>query len=623
MFIRPMIALALLASAQVLPASDAPQFVYTANAQSMSGFAMDPLTGSLTPVPGSPFPEGFSDQGVVLHPSGRRLYFVGEGALIYVLGVATPHPVSGSQTTIMLLNQLPNGFYTIALDPAGMYLYLAAASAVSVFRVDSLGAVTPVPGSPFPTGSGGVALSMAVHPSGRFAYVANSAGTITAFQVNRDTGSLLPVIGSPFPTGGVQTKGVAVHPSGRFLYASNTNSDDVSAFRVDPANGALTSVAGSPFPVDGVGPGALAVDPTGRFLYCGNEGSDNVSLFGIASATGALSRGEGSPYAAGDRPLAMALDLKGRYLYVANNNSHNLSGYRLDHLTGSLTPVPGSPFAAGDLSPASITAGRDFTRGDLDRDGRTDLLWRHDLSGEAVAWHMNGAVFGSHSIVSPPAFLDAGWRIAGTHDFDGDRETDLLGRHQVTGELAIAYLQGATVVDRRFLTPFALADNRWAVAGTGDFNQDGKPDLVWRHSASGQIVLWHLDGSVLQSGTPTDPPALTDMRWHLVGVADFNRDRAPDLLWRHKASGENAVWFMNGSQMTSGAFTAPRSLPDPDWHIHAVGDYNSDQQPDLVWRHAVSGQIAIWFMNNVAMTSGTFTTPAAVEDAQWRLVGPR
>jgi hypothetical protein len=54
-----------------------------------------------------------------------------------------------------------------------------------------------------------------------------------------------------------------------------------------------------------------------------------------------------------------------------------------------------------------------------------------------------------------------------------------------------------------------------------------------------------------------------------------------------------------------------------------VGDYNADSKPDIVWRHQVSGQIVVWFMNGPDLISGTFTSPSTLADPNWKLVGPR
>ena len=53
---------------------------------------------------------------------------------------------------------------------------------------------------------------------------------------------------------------------------------------------------------------------------------------------------------------------------------------------------------------------------------------------------------------------------------------------------------------------------------------------------------------------------LADTRWKIVGTNDFNGDGRMDLLWRHGASGENVVWFMNGVDLVSGTFTNPAAL---------------------------------------------------------------
>ena len=42
-----------------------------------------------------------------------------------------------------------------------------------------------------------------------------------------------------------------------------------------------------------------------------------------------------------------------------------------------------------------------------------------------------------------------------------------------------------------------------------------------------------------------------------------------------------------------------------------------------VWRHQASGQNVVWFMDNATLISGTFTNPAEFPDTNWKLVGPR
>jgi FG-GAP repeat len=64
-----------------------------------------------------------------------------------------------------------------------------------------------------------------------------------------------------------------------------------------------------------------------------------------------------------------------------------------------------------------------------------------------------------------------------------------------------------------------------------------------------------------ESGTMLKQPTT----WSIVGTGDFNGDGMSDILWRD-TSGNVAVWFMNGAQVTSSTFVgnAPITWSDPN-----------------------------------------------------------
>ena len=136
------------------------------------------------------------------------------------------------------------------------------------------------------------------------------------------------------------------------------------------------------------------------------------------------------------------------------------------------------------------------------------------------------------------------------------------------------------------------------------------------------MVVWFLNGAELVAGTFLTPRALADVSWQAVGTGDFNLDGRTDVLWRHALSGQNAVWLLEGTRLRSGAFLNPSTLSDLGWRIVATGDYNSDGATDIVWRHGQSGQNALWLMNGIDLIGGSFTNPS-MPDAGWRIVGPR
>jgi FG-GAP-like repeat len=90
----------------------------------------------------------------------------------------------------------------------------------------------------------------------------------------------------------------------------------------------------------------------------------------------------------------------------------------------------------------------------------------------------------------------------------------------------------------------------WTVAGIGDFNGDGKADILWRDT-SGNIAIWFMNGVTITSGAAVGNLATT---WSVVGTGDFNGDGKTDIVWRD-AAGDIAMWLMNGASVAPGSPT--------------------------------------------------------------------
>jgi 6-phosphogluconolactonase len=195
-------------------------------------------------------------------------------------------------------------------------------------------------------------MSVAVDPSGRFVYVA--AGDVLAYRIDPLTGRLTPLPGSPFPAG-IGATSLAVDPLDRFVYVTNQSSNSVSGLTINSATGALTLISGSPFAA-GTAPQSIAIDPLGRYVYVANQGSDNVSGYLIDQTTGALGP-MGGPFAAGSGGLyGITVDPSGKYVYASGYGG--IYAYSIGFVNtcnpfphcvsaGALTLVPGSPFGTG------------------------------------------------------------------------------------------------------------------------------------------------------------------------------------------------------------------------------------------------------------------------------------
>ena len=134
-------------------------------------------------------------------------------------------------------------------------------------------------------------------------------------------------------------------------------------------------------------------------------------------------------------------------------------------------------------------------------------------------------------------------------------------------------------------------DHSWSIVGTGDFNGDGKGDILWRDTG-GNTAIWLLNGlQVQQTGSIGTIP----VSWSIVGTADFNGDGKADILWRD-SSGNIAIWLMNGLQVQS---AVTLGVMPTVWSVVATGDFNGDGKWDILWRDGNSGYLAIWLMNGV------------------------
>lgn len=156
-------------------------------------------------------------------------------------------------------------------------------------------------------------------------------------------------------------------------------------------------------------------------------------------------------------------------------------------------------------------------------------------------------------------------------------------------------------------------------------NSDKKPDLFWHQLVTGDLVLWYMDGVSQASGVsltnPSGLPIKVDpAAWRAVGMGDLNADRKPDLLWRHQVSGDLFVWFLDGTAFARGSYLTPSQSVDTNWQIRGVSDLNDDGHPDLLWHHQQTGELYAWFMDGTAVAGGSYLSPRRFADTNWQVV---
>ena len=272
-------------------------------------------------------------------------------------------------------------------------------------------------------------------------------------------------------------------------------------------------------------------------------------------------------------------------------------------------------------------------KGDFDRDGHADLVLRRVSDGQVRVWTMRETVRQANLVVSPQT-PDWAWHVGGVDDFDGDADADLLLRHQATGAIDVWLLGGVSGVERvgqATITGAVLPPPEWIVAATGDFDGDRRPDLLWRNLVTNKLAVWLLDGTAWRATLFPSPDQAADSNWKVVGTGDFDGDGRTDLLWYNVSSGRAVQWLLDQNLARRvGRFTTPMAAGDANWNVVAAADYGFGLRgqagtPDLVWRNDSSGKLVAWHLDTAGVRSaGVFTTPdAPSEPLGFTVVGPR
>ena len=254
-------------------------------------YQINPTSGTLAPLTGSPFPLTASVGCIQFEPTGHYGYATASlNNTNNQLVTFSRDPASGLLTQVGSIS-LPNAASGVAMDPLGVYLYVAteyfgvnAPSEAFGYTIDpATGNLTPIPGTPFQLSitSG----SFAFHPSGNFIYMSNTGGTsVDAYAIDRSTGKLSSLGGGSLGTC-VNPSRLSFAPDGTLAYATclmDTNHDPHSAslasFAV-AASGQLSSIGTAA--TDDT-PQLPVIDPSGQFIYVPAL-YDYIDSFKIAS----------------------------------------------------------------------------------------------------------------------------------------------------------------------------------------------------------------------------------------------------------------------------------------------------------------------------------------------------
>jgi Ca2+-binding RTX toxin-like protein len=272
-------------------------------------------------------------------------------------------------------------------------------------------------------------------------------------------------------------------------------------------------------------------------------------------------------------------------LLLLNDTTHGVAEWLMDGIQAIAKPQIGTVNAADGWHYQD--------KGDFNGDGKTDLLLLNDSTHGVAEWLMDGTQAIAKPQVGTVNAAD-GWHYQTTGDFNGDGKTDLLLLNDSTHGVAEWLMDGTQAIAKPQVGTVNAADG-WHFQTTGDFNGDGKTDLLLLNDTTHGVAEWLMDGTQAIAKPQVGIVNAAD-GWHFQTTGDFNGDGKTDLLLLNDVNHGVAVWLMDGTQAIAKPQVGTVNAAD-GWHFQDVGDFNGDGKSDLLLLNDTTHGVAEWLMD--------------------------
>ena len=365
---------------------------------------------------------------------------------------------------------------------------------------------------------------------------------------------------------------------------------------------AVCGTAGTLVMLTAAGTCSITASQAGNGVYSAATSVTRSFTVSAAKPSGTLTAATGSPVTVGAAPASVVTgDFNGDGkpdVAIANTDSNSVT-VLLGNGSGGFTAATGSPIAVAG-GPVSLVAG------DFNGDGVQDLATVDTNSNSVTVLLGNGS--GGFTVTGSPIAVGVNPQFIAVGDFNGDGVQDLAIANVmansifagVPGSVTVLLGNGSGGFTAATSSPFAVGVNPASLT-VGDFNGDGSQDLAVANNDDNTITLLLGNGSGGFTSAASGPLA-TGSGPQSVSVGDFNGDGKPDLVVANSNDNTVTVLLGNGSGGFTAATGSPFAVGASPFSV-VVGDFNGDGMQDVATANFSDNDITVLLGNG----SGEFT----------------
>lgn len=219
--------------------------------------------------------------------------------------------------------------------------------------------------------------------------------------------------------------------------------------------------------------------------------------------------------------------------------------------------------------------------GDCNGDGKTDLIFQDIYFGYIDTWFLESTGELHVAVPTYPGSIPSALQLRCAGDVNSDGRVELFFQNTSTGATEVWFLYGGDPYAQPVPTPNPGSQELvravhstpvpagWTLRACGDVNNDGRVELFWQHT-TGTTATWFLNSAGERTSAVLMHSAPVPAGWTMKGAVDVDADGKPEILWLNTTTGQTATWFLGVNGVRTISRLMHSTPVSPDWSMAAL-----------------------------------------------------